>query len=104
MAERKFSDGQWETVDPLVSPSPTRHLRADDRKVLNGILYVLRTGCAWEELPRKYGAYVTAWRRLKRWQEEGVWTHVLASVPFEPGEGRKAEVVAGFLGRELRCL
>ncbi|RLG05855.1 MAG: hypothetical protein DRN68_07970, partial [Thaumarchaeota archaeon] len=53
-------------------PSP----RADDRKVLNGILSVLRTGCAWKEMPRKYGAYVTAWRRLKRWQEEGVWTRI----------------------------
>jgi len=47
--------------------------RANDRQTLNGILYVLRTGCRGEDLPRRYGHPSTCWRRLKRWQEEGVW-------------------------------
>jgi len=40
---------------------------------LNGILYVLTTGCRWMDMPLEYGSYKTAWRRLKRWQDEGVW-------------------------------
>jgi transposase len=40
---------------------------------MEGILYVLITGCRWQDLPREYGAPTTVWRRLKRWGEEGVW-------------------------------
>jgi len=47
--------------------------RADDRRTLNGILYVLVTGCRWMDMPREYGSHKTAWRRLKEWQERGVW-------------------------------
>jgi transposase len=51
--------------------------RADDRKVLNGILYVLTTGCRWMDMPLKYCSYKIAWKRLKRWQAEGVWSRIL---------------------------
>jgi len=44
-------------------------LRTDDGMVLNGILYVLTTGCWWVDMPLEYGSYRTAWRRLKKWQE-----------------------------------
>jgi transposase len=44
---------------------------------LNGILYVLTTGCRWMDMPIKYGSYKTAWRRLKKWQDEGVWDKIL---------------------------
>jgi transposase len=46
--------------------------RADDRKVLNGILYVLTSGCRWMDAHKRYGHYSTAFRRLKRWEREGV--------------------------------
>lgn len=42
----------------------------------NAILYVLRTGCAWRDLPEKYGDDATAHRHLQRWQSEGVWQHI----------------------------
>ena len=51
--------------------------RADDMMVLNGILYVLSTGCRWMDMPLKYGSYKTAWRRLRKWQDEGVWDRIL---------------------------
>jgi len=64
----ELSDGQWEFIEPLLPPQPkTGRPRADDRRTINGILYVLITGCKWMDMPRKYGAPVTAWRRLKRW-------------------------------------
>ncbi|WP_416182781.1 transposase [Methanosarcina sp.] len=47
--------------------------RINDRQTINGILYVLVTGCQWRDMPKQYGSYGTAWRRLKRWSEEGVW-------------------------------
>jgi transposase len=54
--------------------------RADDRRTINGILYVLDTGCKWEDMPRRYGSYVTAWRRLRRWSAEGVWFKILCAI------------------------
>jgi len=47
--------------------------RADDRKTLEGILWVLRSGARWQDVPREYGSPTTCWRRLKEWEESGVW-------------------------------
>lgn len=72
-----LTDAQWEAIRPLLPPQRGRgRPRADDRRTLNGILYVLRTGCRWEDMPRRYGSPVTCWRRLRRWQREGVWERI----------------------------
>jgi transposase len=74
------SDGLWERIEPLL-PRWHRRFRypgrrpLDDRSVLSGILFVLHTGIAWEHLPRElgFGSGMTCWRRLRLWQEAGVW-------------------------------
>ena len=76
----EISDGLWERVAPLI-PARQRRSRCpgrkalDDRLVLNGVLHVLHTGIAWEDLPAEYGygSGVTCWRRLREWQRAGVW-------------------------------
>ncbi len=71
MSTVRFTDGQWAVIQPLLPPpAKTGRPRAADRKTLEGILYVLRSG---QELPRRYGAPTTAWRRLKTWQEDSTW-------------------------------
>ena len=76
----ELSDEQWEFIKPHIPPqSIVGRKRADDRKTINGILYVLITGCCWHDMPRCYVAYQTAWRRLKRWSKEGVWNRILAA-------------------------
>ena len=74
------SDELWELVEPLIPKVPRRYRfpgrkRIDDRKVLTGILFVLRTGIPWEYLPQEMGcgSGVTCWRRLREWQQAGVW-------------------------------
>ena len=61
--------------------------RADDRKTLEGILWILRTGSQWSELPPKYGAPSTCWRRLRDWEENGtgehIWRTLLATLQKE---------------------
>ena len=64
--------------------------RADDRMVLNGILYVLTTGCRWMDMPLKYGSYKTARRRLKRWQVEGVWDSIFKALASLRGRDKVA--------------
>jgi len=81
MEFRELSNGEWAFIEPLLPPrARTGRPRVNDRMVLNGILYVLVTGCRWMDMPPKYGSYVTAWRRLKRWSEEGVWKRVLEAL------------------------
>jgi len=76
----ELSDKQWEFIKPHIPPQPiVGRKRADDRKTINRILYVLNTGCRWHDMPRRYGAYQTAWRRLKRWSREDVWNMILVA-------------------------
>src|SRR4051794_26894730 len=74
------SDGLWARVEPLLPERPRRfrypgRRPLDDRLVLQGILFVLHTGIGGEHLPQElgYGCGMTAWRRLRAWQEAGVW-------------------------------
>ena len=66
----EIDDALWAEIEPLIPVRARRH-----RLVLNGILHVLHTGIAWEDLPQEYGygSGVTAWRRLRDWQKAGVW-------------------------------
>ena len=72
-----LTDQQWARIQPLL-PAPRREgrPRADDRRTLEGILYVLRTGCRWSDLPEEYGSGVTCWRRLTQWEADGTWDRV----------------------------
>src|SRR5215831_15676821 len=77
MSSIHVADGQWAFIEPqLPPPARTGRPRANDRRTIEGILYVLITGCRWQDLPNEYGAPTTAWRRLKRWGEEGVWERI----------------------------
>ena len=74
------SDGLWERIEPLLPKKERRfrypgRKRFDDRLALQGILFVLHTGIGWEHLPQElgFGSGMTAWRRLRAWQEAGVW-------------------------------
>src|SRR5215472_5263412 len=72
-----LTDLQWAFIRPLLPPpARTGRPRAPDRQTIEGILYVLITGCRWQDLPREYGAPTTVWQRLRRWGEEGVWERI----------------------------
>jgi len=81
MEFRELSDKEWAFIKPLLPPkAKTGRPRVDDRMVLNGILYVLTTGCRWMDMPPKYGSYKTAWDRFSRWSKAGVWKRVLEAL------------------------
>src|SRR5471030_3160130 len=50
--------------------------RTDDRKIMNAIFYVLRTGMPWRDLPERYGPYTTAYNRFNRWSRRGIWKRI----------------------------
>jgi len=74
MRFRELTDEEWERIRPHLPPrAKTGRPRADDRGTLNGILYVLLSGCRWMDMSAVYGSQKTAWRRLKQWEQAGVW-------------------------------
>ena len=79
MAKVLVSDELWEVIEPLLPPEPPKpkggRPRVPDRAALTGILFVLRSGIPWEMLPQEMGCGcgMTCWRRLREWQEAGVW-------------------------------
>ena len=82
MADRTrfINDEQWNKIEPLL-PKPKPKPKggrppADNREVLEGILWMLKTGARWVDLPERYPGSSTCWRRLKLWEEQGVWLDV----------------------------
>jgi transposase len=81
MAKPILDDDLWARIEPLLPPSKPRRARSpgrmplDNRKALTGILFVLKTGIAWENLPQELGcgSGMSCWRRLREWQRSGVW-------------------------------
>ena len=81
MLDVHLDDDVWALIQPLLPPSArTGRPRADDRRTLDGILYVLANGCRWQDLPPEYGDSVTAWRRLCQWKDDGCWRKILRVV------------------------
>jgi len=77
MRNRDLTDQQWALLQPLLPPPKRRgRPRAEDRRTLNGILYVLRTGIPWNDLPERYGDDSTCWRRLAAWEVDGTWERI----------------------------
>ena len=76
VARSDLSDEEWRLVAPLLpKPGKGKH-RVDDRRVANGIFYVLRTGAPWRDLPERYGPYTTVYNRFNRWAKRGIWLKV----------------------------
>ena len=70
-----LSDEEWAHLEPLM-PNSRKSARADDRKIMNAIFYVLRTGMPWRDLPERYGPYTTAYNRFNRWSRRGIWKRI----------------------------
>ncbi len=76
MNDAKLTNEQWEILEPLLPPQPsTGRRREHDREVLNSVIYRLKTGVRYKDLPRTeaYAARSTVYYWLRRWTEEGVW-------------------------------
>ena len=73
MARYDLSETEWQMISPLLPNKPRGVARVDDRRVVNGIFYVLRTGSPWRDLPERYGPYTTVYNRYNRWAKAGVW-------------------------------
>jgi transposase len=98
-------DALWERLEPLLPPPPQRRFRfpgrkpLDYRRILTGILFVLKTGIAWEDLPAELGCGCgkTCREYLKRWHEAGVWTRLHAVLLAELNEADQIDWERGLI-------
>ena len=80
----ELTDRAWAELEPLLPANGGRGKPwADHRRVIDGILWKLRTGAPWRDLPDRYGPWQTAHNRLLRWRRDGTWDRVLRSLRLE---------------------
>jgi len=78
-----LTDREWSIIEPLLPKRGRGPKRRDDRVILNGIFYILRTGAPWRDLPERYGPPTTVYNRYVRWGERGVWKGIFDALAQE---------------------
>ena len=87
-AQRRYelTDDEWERIKgyfPEREAGQKGRPRNEDRPILNGILWIVRSGAAWRDLPERYGAWSTVYSRFVQWQEEGLFNTILKELGEE---------------------
>ena len=77
MSRYDLTDFEWRVIETLLPNKPLGVPRVDDRRVLNGIFWVLRSGAPWRDLPERYGPRTTYYNRFVRWRKAGVWDRLM---------------------------
>ena len=80
MGRYELTDFEWKAIEPFLPNKPRGLPRVDDRRVLNGIFWVLRSGARWADLPERYGPPTTIYNRFNRWRKAGVWDRLMDAI------------------------
>jgi transposase len=80
MSRYDMTDFEWSVIQPMLPDKPRGVPRVDDRRVLNGIFWVLRSGAPWADLPERYGPRTTVYNRFNRWRKVGVWDRTMDAI------------------------
>jgi transposase len=73
----ELTDHEWTAIEPMLPNKPRGVPRVNDRRVLNGIFWVLRSGAPWRDLPSSFGPYTTCYNRFVRWRRASVWANIV---------------------------
>lgn len=95
-----LTEEQWAVLEPLLpsdNTGPTGRPRADRRTILNGILWILRTGAQWADLPARYGSHQTVHRRFQEWEQQGVMRGLLRALADDLRDRGKLDVSECFV-------
>lgn len=89
-----LTEFEWKTIQPLLPNKPRGVPRVDDRRVLNGIFFMLRSGMPWADLPERYGPCTTVYNRFNRWRKKGVWDTLMdAIIAAHESRGEKVQMI-----------
>ncbi|NTJ08707.1 IS5 family transposase [Rhizobium lusitanum] len=87
MSRYDLTDFEWRAIEPILPNKPRGVPRVDDRRVLNGIFWVLRSGAPWRDVPERYGPYTTCYNRFRRWMKAGIWDKLMDAVTSQRNDG-----------------
>ena len=111
MHRHELSESQYAPLQPLL-PQPRHHGKAGrpwlpHPTIINGILWILRTGAPWRDLPQRYGKWNTVYTRFKRWRRDGTWTRLFATLLEERDRQGQLDhelwCIDGTIARAARC-
>lgn len=75
-----LNDRQWAAIAPLLFQNQPGARRVDDRRVISGIIHVLKSGCRWRDCPAVFGPYTTVYNRWNRWSRRKVWRNLFEAL------------------------
>jgi transposase len=84
-----LSDEQWSSIQPLLPTDVRGKARVDDRRVISGIIFVIKSGCRWCDCPPEYGPAKTIYNRFVRWAHRGIWERLFRELAMR---GRATDV------------
>ena len=80
-----LSDEEWQRIEPLLPRGRRGAHRVDDRRVISGIMHMLRSGARWRDCPPEYGPYTTIYNRFNRWSRQGIWLAMFEALTGSTG-------------------
>ena len=80
-----LSDVEWAAIQPHLPSGRRGARRVDDRRVISGIMHMLRSGGRWKDCPAVYGPYTTIYNRWNRWSRQGVWEQIFYALTGSTG-------------------
>jgi transposase len=97
-----LSDEQWTRMQPHL-PTDVRGVeRVDDRRVISGIIHVLKSGCRWCDCPPEYGPATTIYNRFARWAKRGIWENLFRALA-ENGRSADIQMIDSTHAKAHRC-
>ena len=76
----ELTDHEWAAISSMLPNKPRGVPRLNDRRVINGIFWVLRSGAPWRDLPQSFGPYTTCYNRFVRWRRASVWSRIMEAL------------------------
>src|SRR5579862_2839522 len=80
-----LSDAEWSKIERLMPRGRGGAHRVDDRRVISGIIHMLRSGGRWRDCPAAYGPYTTIYNRFNRWSRQGIWFEIFEALTGSTG-------------------
>lgn len=97
-----LSDAAWAAIEPHLPKNQPGARRVDDRRVISGVVHMLKCGGRWQDCPSDYGPSTTVYNRWNRWSHRGIWARILAALTEDGWIAETAQIDSSYV-KAHRC-